>query len=375
MLIKGGRIIDPSLGIECVSDVVIDNGLIVDPGNEAVEAKTVIDAADYIVTPGLIDFHLHISHRTSSISINPDVYLMSNGVTSANDGGSTGTICAEGFILDVAHRSPLTIKNWINILPLGIPNHNLPPDEVTLSGQEYREIKYLLDRYPGDILGIKLWSLLGGRSLENGLELAEQLGQRLCVHACSNIREYDEVLSLLRKNDIISHFYQDRGSNILDANDKVKKSAWVAKERGVIFDTANGKGNYTYDLAKKAIEQGFYPDVISSDCTIGLTAWTKFSFALPYVMTGYYSLGMSMNEVIRAVTETPASLMGMEGKIGTLKPGAFADVTITKIDHTPHKIYDARNSAPVESRGMFIPQVTIKNGIIAYQRMEFLFLR
>lgn len=375
MLIKGGRVIDPSLGIDFVRDIVIDNGCFIDPGSEVVEAETVIDATDHIVTPGLIDFHLHIAHRTSSISINPDIFLMSNGITSANDAGSTGTICTEGFILDIAYKSPLTIKTWINVLPLGIPVHSYPPDEITLSGHEYHELKYLLDRYPDNILGIKLWSKLGGRSLEESLKLAELLETKLCIHACASIREYEEVLSLVRKDDIISHFYQDQGSNILDAKGKVKKSAWEAKERGVVFDTANGKGNYSYDLAKKAIKQGFFPNIISSDCTNGLTAWTKFSFALPYVMTGYYALGMPLNEIIRAVTETPARLMGMEGKIGTLKPGAFADVTIIKIDYTPHKICDARNSTPVESRGMLIPQVTIKNGIIAYRRMEFLFLR
>ena len=61
LLLKNGRVINPSTGLDATSDVLIENGRIVDIGTElaAAEAETV-DCAGKVVAPGLIDMHVHL---------------------------------------------------------------------------------------------------------------------------------------------------------------------------------------------------------------------------------------------------------------------------------------------------------------------------
>ena len=91
---------------------------------------------------------------------------------------------------------------------------------------------------------------------------------------------------------------------------------WVlkARERGVIFDAANGKGNFGLKAAKRALAAGFLPDVISTDLTVDKFNMPPYAKNLPLVISKYLALGLDFNTIIRAVTETPARLMGLEGR-------------------------------------------------------------
>ena len=77
-------------------------------------------------------------------------------------------------------------------------------------------------------------------------------------------------------------------------------------------------------------------------------------------------------EVIRACTQTPAKLMGMENTIGTLAPGAQADVAILKIVEKPVHFDDMVGNS-YEADRLFVPQMTIKAGRVMYRRIEFMF--
>ena len=122
-------------------------------------------------------------------------------------------------------------------------------------------------------------------------------------------------------------------------------------------------------MTKAAIEQGFMPDCISTDL-ITFSAYQERLFSLPVVMTRLWMLGMSLNEVVRAVTQTPAKLMGMEGKIGTLKAGAFADITVMKLEDREYTFVDSYgNSLPADK--IMIPQFTMKNGKTRYRQIDF----
>ena len=58
--ISGGRIIDPSQGLDQVGDLWISRGRILPMGGGFEEAEIVIDARGLIVCPGLIDIHVHL---------------------------------------------------------------------------------------------------------------------------------------------------------------------------------------------------------------------------------------------------------------------------------------------------------------------------
>ncbi len=62
ILIKGGRVVDPKNSFDKVADVLVDNGVIAEIGENinAGSDVTVIDAEDKIVSPGLVDMHSHL---------------------------------------------------------------------------------------------------------------------------------------------------------------------------------------------------------------------------------------------------------------------------------------------------------------------------
>lgn len=60
-ILKGGRVIDPANNIDKIADVAFENGVIVEVGeNLAADGAEIIDVTGKVVTPGLIDMHVHL---------------------------------------------------------------------------------------------------------------------------------------------------------------------------------------------------------------------------------------------------------------------------------------------------------------------------
>jgi len=86
LLIRGGRVIDPSRGHDGVADVLIKNGLIADVGRGlgAPDGAEVMDAKGMVVAPGLIDLHVHLREPGRE-----DVETIATGTRAAAAGGFT----------------------------------------------------------------------------------------------------------------------------------------------------------------------------------------------------------------------------------------------------------------------------------------------
>lgn len=376
-LIKNGRVVDPSRGINEVSDVLILNSKIVAAPSGEYEVDEVIDAAGYLVFPGLIDFHTHVFYRGSDLGLNPDLYMLPNGITATVDAGSGGACNYEAFIHETCAQSSLCIKSFLNVASTGIITEqyfeNLDPEFY-----DVKRMEYLFERYRSEILGFKV--RIGKRfskelnlvPLDETIKLAEHFDCAVCVHAVHPEAHYDEILKRLRPGDILCHCFQNQGEyNMLTDDGAMLPSALEARERGVIFDGASGRRNHDLSIIQKCLSNGFLPDVISTD-VVTHSAYKKSVFSLPYVMSEYINVGMSIDEVIRAVTETPARIMGLEGRIGTLKPGALADVAIFKMREKP-MVYRDQMGNSINGDKLLIPQMTIKAGRIAYRGMDFTF--
>ncbi|QWV91795.1 dihydroorotase [Geomonas oryzisoli] len=90
LLIKGGRVIDPSQGIDETMDVLIADGVVLELGQgiAAPEGTQTIDASGLLVTPGLIDMHVHL--RDPGLEYKEDI---ATGSRSAAAGGFTSVAC------------------------------------------------------------------------------------------------------------------------------------------------------------------------------------------------------------------------------------------------------------------------------------------
>ena len=374
--IDGGRVIDPAAAVDRIADIFIKDNRIVDmPDNSQPEAKVTIDATGCIVLPGLIDFHAHYFAGGTEFGISPDSSFLPVGVTAAVDAGSAGTSNYDSFARYTACASRMRTFSFLNVSPTGL---------ITASYNECIDPRYydrgriaeLFERYQGQLIGLKVRQSkgvakeLGLQPLAATLDIAEQVGCPVVVHTTDPPDLAEDIVNMLRPGDIYCHVYNPGGDTILDQDGKVKQAFVAARQKGKVrFDTANGRIHFSSKIARAAIEQDFAPDVISTDL-IHHTAYGEYVFGLPFVMMQYISLGMSLPAVIEACTATPAALLGMGGKIGTLRAGAFADVALFRIQEKEAVINDYFGD-PMEINQWLLPQMTILDGKIAYRQIDF----
>ncbi|MFQ5521285.1 MAG: amidohydrolase family protein, partial [Candidatus Methylomirabilia bacterium] len=84
-------------------------------------------------------------------------------------------------------------------------------------------------------------------------------------------------------------------------------------------------------------------------------------------LSKFLNLGMPLEEVIRAATATPAKVIGREGELGTLKPGAIADVAVFELEEGDFEFHDA-DSNTLRGRNRLSPYLTVKDGELWWRR-------
>lgn len=370
-VIQNGYVIDPAVSTETVKSVYIRNNRIVEPPVDGtVEDAVVINASGCLVLPGLIDFHTHLGYQLSDFGLNPDLYTLPNGITAAVDAGSGGTANFEGMYQNVFSRAMITIRSFLNVAATGIITEryleNLDPSRF-----DEKKMALLFDRYKDVLLGFKVRvgrNTSGERNLEplkRTVELAERFQCRVCLHATQLDAGYDEIFRIMRKGDIVCHIFQgDNQNNILGGSDHIEDYVYEGREKGILFDCACGRVNYSNQIMKTAFAEGFWPDIVSTDI-IGFSIYGPKIHSLLSVMSQYLAMGMPLNDLVRAVTATPAHIMGLSNQIGTLEPGAKADIFITKLVENPMDITD-KFGRTVHLNMTFVPLLTLKEGQLAY---------
>lgn len=375
LVIQNGRVLDPASGVDGIFSLGIQGARIAAVSDTPLEGKYEVNAQGCIVTPGLIDFHAHLYGGGSEFGLPPDL-MLSQGVTAAVDAGTSGTAGFEAFYRTSVQPSLMTVKAFISLGATGLsdPNHHQNYARERVNVNRLRELK---DLYPDTILGIKVSMSkhdvgeLGIEPAKTAVELAEEIGDlRVCIHSTDPPCEADDLLSLLRPGDIYCHCYHGTGSGILDENGIVRQSYREARKRGVLFDMTNGINHFAHRSALGAINQDFLPDIVSSDMVSFAYGLSKRNRSLPYVMSKLLAMGMDLADVIRASTSTPAELMGLAGTIGTLQPGAFADVSIFRLEEFPVQFEDAKMEYFC-GRMLLCPQMTLKRGRVAFFQNTF----
>lgn len=372
LLIKNASIYDPLTNTFIKEDLAICKDKIAKRGkNLYVEAQHTIDAKNYFLSPGFIDHHCHI-YQGSDNGVNADNYALPLGCTSLCDAGSTGCSNFKDFYFNNINNSICKIYAYLNVGSSGQVSEKCP-EKVNPDAIEDSRIKDLCQKYPC-IRGLKLRydnCCVNNNDLApliHAQELAKSLGLSLCVHFSNHPRPLADICSILDKGDILCHTYNKQGESIIDEKGNLLPCIKKARENGIIFDSADGFKNFSFNIIRQAINLDFLPDIISTDI-INSRAFTSTAYGLTYTMSKYLGLGIDLKEIIKSVTTTPLEAM----KIKTdsfMKEGAFADLCLFKLQEVEKfRITDAYGES-LDLKQIILPKVTICKGKIAYASLD-----
>ena len=324
LLVKGGRVIDPAQRIDRVADVAIQGGRVraIRPDIAAVDAADVIDAGGKLVTPGLIDLHVHVG----APDLTPAT-LLRDGVTTMVDGGSAGADNIDALV-GVARAAPNRVRIFLNVARTGVTG---PGELKDIAAADVEAARRAIAQHREWIVGVKVRlseSVCGNQDLE-AVRRARQAAGALPVmlHVGQTYSPLPKILELLNPGDIVTHIYSPPPNSLLDEGGHVLPEVRAARQRGIRFDVGNGRnGHITWPIVDAATRDGFWPDTISSDIT-GPGRKVRV-FDLPTVVSKFLMLGMPLDQAIACVTNHAAACVSAFKGLGTLAPGAPADVAV-----------------------------------------------
>src|SRR5690349_21686967 len=286
LVIRGGRVIDPSLGLDAVRDVAIAKGKIaVVDQNIAGDAAETIDAGGKLVVPGLIDIHTHAGRSKEGPTM-----LLQDGVTGWVDAGSGGADNIDA-IAAVQRSAPQIGRTLVNIARTGVISpagelHDLNAANVALA-------QGAIARNRDVVVGIKARlseSVAGTNDLEalrRAQEAAAPFGLPVMIHIGQSYSPMRAILPLLKRGDIVTHMYAPAPNGILDEQGRLFPDVTAARRRGVLFDFGNGTlVHFDWATVEKATRQGFWPDTFSTDWNT--QSRTTGVVDLPNVMSKFF---------------------------------------------------------------------------------------
>jgi dihydroorotase len=324
LIIKGGRVIDPSLGIDAVRDVAIAAGRIAAESIAADAAET-IDARGKIVTPRLLDIHTHAARTNDG----PPLCLL-DGVTGFVDASSFG---ADGIDQGAANvkAGPNLGRLLINIARTGVAPggelHDLSRADVGLA-------RGAIARNRDVIVGVKarlsnnVADTADLEALRRAQEAAAPFDLPVMIHIGQSYSPMRAIIALLKRGDIVT---QRRRRTAFSTT--TGACCRMCSRRGA---AASGSTSATvwpitsiWDVVERCMKQGFAPDTFSTD-------WNPMSrttgvINFPNVMSKFLMFGMPLDQVIARATVNAARVFDALSDRGTLNVGAPADIAVLEL--------------------------------------------
>ena len=339
LILRGGRVIDPSQSIDGVMDVAFAGGKVAAVGRDLKRgpATDVRDVTGHIVSPGLIDLHTHVYWGGTSLGIDAEEFCRASGVTTSIDTGSAGPGNFAGFRKHVIERSEVRILAYLHVSFAGIyafSKTHMVGESKNMELMAPREALAVADANRDVVVGIKVRVGLhasgdqGTAPLNIALQVADEAGLPLMCHIDHPPPSYEEVIGMLRPGDVLTHAFRPFPNAPVTAQGKVKAAVVDARARGVLFDIGHGKGSFSFKTARAMLANGFMPDTISSDihqlCIDGPV------YDQVTTMSKFLCMGVSLPEVIKQSTVNAAMAL-RRPELGSLKPGSAGDATILSV--------------------------------------------
>ncbi len=370
LLLRGGRLIDPRNNRDGRFDVAIRAGRIaaIEPSIAPSRARKSVDVSGLLVTPGLIDLHVHVFFTAGNPgawagdnSVQPDAFSFRTGVTTMVDAGSSGWRNFEIFRTTVIDRARTRVFAMLNIAGFGMVSdateqHDFDPDAIAKLAAKHKDV----------IVGVKSahYQAPDWESVDAAVAAGTKANIPVMVDFGYFLPQrpyYKLVNEHLRPGDISTHMFRGPVPYV-DENGKLYPYLLDARKRGVKFDVGHGGGSFVLRNASGAIKNGFFPDTISSDLHTG--SMNGAFMDLPALMSKLMALGLPLTEAVRATTSTPAQLI-KHPELGHLAVDAIADVAVLRVMEGEFGYWD-NNTGKVTGKQRLFCELTLKDGSVAW---------
>jgi dihydroorotase len=396
LLLRGGHVICPASDINGVMDVAIRDGKIAAVQNDILptSAKTVVDLRGRLVLPGMIDTHAHVYRYVSGrFGLDADMVGVHSGVTTVIDQGGPSCMTLPGFRHFVAEPAKTRVYAFLSAYLVGGLEGHLYPSLYSPEGVDVRSTVTAADANRDLVRGIKGHAEIGGfarwgiKVLEMSAEIGRKTSLPLYVHfgqlwglpkSGANGEDADtiieRVIPVLRPGDILAHPFTRHPGGFVNRQGQVHDVIRAALDRGLKVDVGHGS-HFSYRLARKALDAGIVPDTLGADLH-GYNIYVppppgtpsehaddeahpfagQAKFSLTQAMSSMLALGLTIEQVVPMVTTNAAAMIGLSDELGTLRPGATADVSVL-----------------ADERGRFILRDNDKTQVVAERLLQPLF--
>ena len=367
LLIRAGRVVCPATGLAGPGAVAVRGDRIAAVGdNINGAAQETLDFPDAMLLPGLVDMHAHPAHEGSKYGVDPDVHFLPRGVTTVLSQGDAGAANWTQYRESVIEGARTRVRLAINLSARG----------ESMPGGCFENLDDVdVDACVGAIEdgGKAIWGIAVNISasccgdtaphevMRRALAVADRTGCPL-LFGTHRQAEFplDEQLALLRPGDIVTYCFQSDVDCIVKEG-HIRDEVWEARERGVLFDVGHGMNSFNFDVAEAAIADGFPPDTISTDQYLQHVGSSP-QHDLPRTLSKLMAAGMSEADALARVTARPAELLGLSGEVGTLAPGACADLAVLRWNPDALPLRDVTGAE--RPGGCWEPILTVRVGEI-----------
>lgn len=377
LLLKGGHVIDPKNNIDSKMDVAITGGKIskVAANIPSKSSKKTVDVSGLYVTPGIIDMHVHVFPgndpgsyiANGHTSVPADAFSFRAGVTTMVDAGSSGWRNFRQFKEQTIDRSQTRVLALLNIVGTGMYGRFEEQDVTDMN--PVMTANMITRMFPNLIVGIKSAHYWGDFTQ---VDRAVEAGKLANVPVMVDFGEHTPPNSIeslfmqhLRPGDMFTHTFSYGPKNretVVDENGKVKPFIFEAQKRGIIFDVGHGGGAFSWRQAIPSMEQGFRPNVISTDLhTESMNGGMK---DMSNVMSKFLNIGMSLQDVILRSTWNPANVI-KRTDLGHLSVGSEADVAVFNLKEGDFGFVDIRRTK-INGTQKLEAELTLRAGRIVW---------
>lgn len=377
LVLKGGEIVDPTQGLHAVRDVAFAGGKVAEISADiaASDAESVVDVSGLLVLPGLVDLHCHFFYGMSAICRDPRTEFAPTGTTCAVDAGTAGIATFVNLREFIIKPADLALYAFLNIEVLGmVARRYVATKRSELASAEKAAAMAVKNR--DTIVGIKV-QLPGPHHddasdaiplLRLGAIAAREADVPLMVHLDGAVT-MDELVESLKPGDVVTHAFQGNEPTIIGPDGRLDPAIRDAVSAGVFLDMAPaGRNHFSWRVAEAAAQDGLWPHVISSDYATSPKGGPHgFMRTLPEAMSMMLSLGMALDDVVRAATATPASIIGRGEEHGSLQVGRVGDASILRMGSRDEEFPDMEASVRTVTQTLE-PVMTVRQGSVLWQQ-------